>query len=65
MADVPTLSELPGLRDDKKSILSAHDALISTGRAIMAPPGMSDSLTTCLRTALQTVLTNEAFAKSA
>jgi tripartite-type tricarboxylate transporter receptor subunit TctC len=64
MADVPTLAELPGLGDDQKSVLSAHDALISTGRAIMAPPGMSDSLTTCLRTALQTVLTNEAFAKN-
>lgn len=63
MADVPTLSELPGLRDDEKSVLSAHDALISTGRAVMAPPGMSDQLTTCLRGALQTVLTDEQLTK--
>ena len=64
MSDVPTLSELPGLNDDQKSLLTAHGALLSTGRAIMGPPGMSDALTDCLRNALQSVLTDESFAKS-
>ncbi|MGV9796523.1 Bug family tripartite tricarboxylate transporter substrate binding protein [Mycobacterium sp. NPDC003449] len=63
MPDVPTLAELPGLTDDQKSLLAAHDAIISTGRAIMGPPGMPEPLTTCLSMALQSVLTEESFAK--
>ena len=61
MSDVPTLAELPGLNDDQKLLLSAHGALIATGRAIIAPPDMPKATTECLRNALETVLTDDKF----
>lgn len=63
IADVPNLLDI--VPSAKKDLATTHSALVSSGRLIAAPPGVSDSVLTVLRDAFEKVATNADFVSAA
>lgn len=56
--DVPSVSEVD-MTDAQEKIIDAHLALIEVGRPLVAPPGMDEGMTTCLRDAMASAMEND------
>ena len=56
--DVPSVSDVD-MTDAQAKLIDAHVALIEVGRPLVAPPGMDESTTTCLRDAMASAMEND------
>lgn len=63
--EVPELEGVPSIMDyvsgDNENLIATHTRLLETGRVLAAPPGTDEGVLEELRSALETVLTDEEF----
>ncbi|MCW2581195.1 MAG: hypothetical protein JWR82_2796 [Blastococcus sp.] len=59
LPDVPSVLEVDGLTDEGREIVEADLGRSELSRVAVAPPGMSEELSTCLQTAFENVITSE------
>jgi tripartite-type tricarboxylate transporter receptor subunit TctC len=65
LANVPNVYDVPGVAEKDKQLLDIVVAIFSSGRSVVAPPGLSPERAAFLRAAIKTSLEDPQFIKNA
>jgi len=57
-ADVPSVAEID-MTPEQAKVIDAHLALVEVGRPVVAPPGMDETVTSCLRDAMAAAMADD------